>query len=366
MFKVIIVEDEKPILELMKVLIGRNGHFEIVGTFSNGLEALEGLQELKPDIAFLDVEMPKMNGLELAQRLNERLEHTRIVFTTAYKDYAVDAFKVYAFDYLLKPVTPPAIERLTSRLIKLERPTIAEEKKERRTLVRCLGGFDVRSPDGMVVRWPTRKTEELFAYLLCHLKQDISKWQLADILWPEMPEDRGSHNLHNTIYRLKKLLKEQEIGMDIVKTNEGYLLDPLQEGLDLMEFQNALRDGLQDLALADRACSLYRGPLLERKDYIWKSQLEESYAKHYTVLMRSLVKQEMAVEAWTKAEQRLDVYLSLYPLNEEMHQLLMDIYASSGRQELAFKHYTSFESLYRQELGIELPKAMRDRASAYL
>ncbi|NOV01013.1 response regulator [Paenibacillus planticolens] len=366
MFKVIIVEDEKPVLELMKVIIGRNGHYDIVGAFSNGHEALERLPELRPDIAFLDVEMPKMNGLELAQRLNEISEHTRVVFTTAYKDYAVDAFKVYAFDYLLKPVTPDAIERLTHRLLKLERPAAAEEKQERGALVRCLGGFDVRSPDGTVVRWPTRKTEELFAYFLCHPKQDMSKWQLADMLWPDMPEDRGSHNLHNTIYRLKKLLKEQEIGMDIVKTNDGYMLDPLQARYDLIEFQIAVREGSHDYAQAERACSLYRGSLLDRKDYLWKSQLEEGYAKQYTALLRSLASRDMADQAWGKAEQRMDVYLSIYPLDEDMNQLLMDVYASSGRPERALKHFSSFDALYRQELGVELPKAMRDRVSAYL
>ncbi len=236
LIRVVIVEDEKPILELMKVLIGRNPHYSIIGAFTNPQEALTAILELKPDLTFLDVEMPKMNGLELAQRINDMMEQTRIIFTTAYKEYALDAFKVYAFDYILKPVTPAAIERITSRLLKLEQVTEPNVIKTRQSVIRCFGSLEVRNPEGSLVRWPTKKTEELFAYFLCHPGQDINKWYLADMLWPDMLEDRASHNLHNTIYRLKKLLKEQEIGMDILKTNDGYMIDTLGSMYDLLEF----------------------------------------------------------------------------------------------------------------------------------
>lgn len=369
MFKVVIVEDEKPILELMKVIIGRNPHCTIIGAFNNPLEALANLPELRPDIAFLDVEMPKMNGLELAQRMMDFTDHTRIIFTTAYKQYALDAFKVYAFDYILKPVTPAAIERVTNQLMKLDRSSVPVEPQVRHASIRCFGGFEVRNPEGVLVRWPTRKTEELFAYLLCHPGRDISKWQLADMLWPEMSEDRASHNLHNTIYRLKKIMKEQEIGMDVIKSNDGYTLDTLNCVYDLLEFLKsdvALMEGMQDAAQTERLCTLYRGPLLERKEYLWKAQLEEGYGKQYTSQVRSLVGRDMSGQEWSKAEQKLDIYLSIYPLNEEMHQLLMDIYASSGKREHIAKHYASFEALYRRELGMEPPKEMRSRVAAYL
>ncbi|NOU75034.1 response regulator [Paenibacillus sp. LMG 31458] len=369
MFRVVIVEDEKPILELMKVIIGRNPHCTIVGTFSNPLEAVTSLPELRPDIAFLDVEMPRMNGLELAVKLNEQQGHTKIVFTTAYKEYALEAFQVYAFDYILKPVTPSSIERVTNRLLKLERPAEQTERPIRHASIRCFGGLEVKNPDGVLVRWPTRKTEELLAFFLCHPGKDISKWHLADILWPDMLEDRASHNLHNTIYRLKKLLKEQEIGMDIVKTNEGYMLDPLEVQYDLLEFHRCeptLLEDMPDAAQAERACSLYRGLLLERKDYLWKPPLEEGYSKQYTSLVRGLVGRDVAAQDWEKAEQKLDLYLSIFPLNEEMNQFLMDVYASSGRRERIAKHYASFEQLYRRELGIEPPKEMSAKAAAYL
>ncbi|WP_376769476.1 response regulator [Paenibacillus plantarum] len=369
LIRVVIVEDEKPILELMKVLIGRNPHYSIIGAFNNPQEALISMPELKPDLAFLDVEMPKMNGLELAQRINDIMEQTKIIFTTAYKEYALDAFKVYAFDYILKPVTPAAIERITSRLLKLEQVTEPTVIKTRQSVIRCFGGLEVRNPEGALVRWPTKKTEELFAYFLCNPGQDINKWYLADMLWTDMLEDRASHNLHNTIYRLKKLLKEQEIGMDILKTNDGYMLVTLGSMYDLLEFQLSeitSLEGIQDMTRAERVLSLYRGSLLDRKDYLWKTQLEENYRKQYTSLVCLMAQRDMREEAWSKAELKLDTYLTLYPLNEEMHQMLMVVYAKSGKKERIAKHYTNFKALYLRELGVEPPEEMSASVAAYL
>ncbi|KEQ26724.1 response regulator [Paenibacillus tyrfis] len=365
MFHTIIVEDEKPILDLMNYVIGQNPHYTIVGAFTNPLEALARLSELKPDVVFLDVEMPKMNGLELARNINELSEETKIIFSTAYKQYALDAFQVYAFDYILKPVTPAAIERIADRLVKQQRSVLPAEPQERAAAIRCFGGFEVRNREGVPVRFPTRKTEELFALFLCHPGRELSKWHLADLLWPEMKEDRASHNLHNTIYRLKKLLKGHEIGMDIRKINDGYRLDAAGLTYDVLAYEGygpVLLGVMQDAEQAERLCSLYKGPLLDKKDYVWKASLEEGYARQYTALLRSLVERDIAGQEWTRAERRLDSYLALYPLQEEMNLLLMDMYANRGKLEKLAAHYARFEAAYRREFGTEPPEEIRIRA----
>ncbi|WP_088835201.1 response regulator [Paenibacillus tyrfis] len=367
MFHTIIVEDEKPILDLMKYIIGQNPNYTILGAFTNPLEALARLPELKPDVVFLDVEMPRMNGLELARKINELSEETKIIFSTAYKQYALDAFQVYAFDYILKPVTPAAIERIAGRLVKQQRFVFPAEPQERAAVIRCFGGFEVRNREGMPVRFPTRKTEELFALFLCHPGRELSKWHLADLLWPEMKEDRASHNLHNTIYRLKKLLKGHEIGMDIRKINDGYRLETAGLTYDVLAYERygpVLLGVMQDAEQAERLCALYKGPLLDKKDYMWKASLEEGYARQYTALLRSLVERDLTGEEWSRAERRLNSYLALYPLQEEMNLLLMDMYAGCGKIEKLMAHYARFEGAYRQEFGAEPSEEIRNRAEA--
>lgn len=370
MIKAIIVEDEKPILDLMQFVIRDNPNYTIVGAFTNPLEALDRMSQLQPDVAFLDVEMPKMNGLELAQKINEITEQTKIVFTTAYKDYAVDAFSVQAFDYILKPVTPLAIERVTNRLKKQSLPAIREKETGKNASLQCFGRMEVRNPNGELVHWTTRKTEELFAFFLCHPKRDMSKWHLADLLWPDMAVDRASHNLHTTMYRLKKILKEYEIGMEILKTNEGYMLEPLKHAYDVWEFLQKgdlfRKDESLDVLSAEYLCSLYKGPLFEGKDYLWKVPLEENFCKQYTSMVRSLVQYDLTQENAMKAEQRLDQYLSIYPLSEEMNLLLLQVYIRYGTAEKVMKHYAKFESDYRREWAVDPPLEIKRIVSPFI
>jgi two-component system, LytTR family, response regulator len=370
MFRAVIVEDEQPILDLMKVILGRHPQYHIAGAFTSPLEALERIPELRPDVAFIDVEMPRMTGLELALKLRERMDALQIVFTTAYRQYALEAFDVQALDYVLKPVTPSAIERVTRRL-QAGSPSgesQQDSKEENAPSIRCFGPFDVRNSEGKLVHFPTRKTEELFAYFLCHPGQEISKWHLADMLWPDTLGDRSLHSLHNTIYRLKKVLKEQGIPIQIQKTNDGYTLEEPDQPYDVLAFSKhdfTLRGSLPPIHLAEALSSQYRGPLLEKKPYLWKSALEERYGKQLAALVRVLVGEDLAGEDWRKAEQRLRHYLSMHPLDEEMNRTLLDLYARIGETDKGVRHYQAFEEAYRKEVGLEPPQPFRDRCQVF-
>jgi len=369
LFKVVIVEDEKPILELMKFVIGRNPRYMITGAFTNPLEALARIPELMPDVMFLDVEMPKMNGVELARKIYELSKSTKIVFTTAYKKYALEAFDVNALDYILKPVTPAAIERVTERLVMQLLPAAPNEKKLRQASIQCFGSFEVRDSEGALIRFRTRKMEEMFAYFLCHANREIGKWQLMDLLWPDIEEGRASHSLHQSIYQIKKMLKEHVVGLDIRKTVEGYILDTRDEHFDILDYQRfdlTRTERLADYEEVERLCSMYRGPLLDGKPYLWKVSYEEAFGKQFTALARSLIERDLSKENWIGAENRLDSYLAVYPLHEEMNQILIDLYASRGFKEKIARHYARFEDGYRRELGLEPPQELRSRISSYL
>jgi DNA-binding LytR/AlgR family response regulator len=114
----IVVDDEPGLVALLvRALAARWTDLEVVGTASTGAQALSLADRLHPDIAFLDIQMPGMSGLEVAQRLCGRCH---VVFVTAYDQYALQAFESAAVDYLLKPVDgerlAATVARLRSRL----------------------------------------------------------------------------------------------------------------------------------------------------------------------------------------------------------------------------------------------------------
>jgi two-component system LytT family response regulator len=100
MIRVILIDDEPLARTLLKKFLDDVQEVEIVGAYENGFEGLKGITELKPDLIFLDIQMPKLNGFEMLELLDE-IPHT--IFITAYDKYAVKAFESNAVDYLLKP-----------------------------------------------------------------------------------------------------------------------------------------------------------------------------------------------------------------------------------------------------------------------
>lgn len=100
-FKVLIVDDERPSRRRIRRLLSLEPDCEVSGECADGSEALESLRALRPDILFLDVQMPELDGFEVIAALTEI--KPLIIFTSAYDDYALRAFEVHAFDYLLKP-----------------------------------------------------------------------------------------------------------------------------------------------------------------------------------------------------------------------------------------------------------------------
>lgn len=118
MQRCLIVDDEMPARRELLYILSNIENIEVVGEASHGLEALELNKKLKPDIMFLDIQMPQMSGIEVARRLMEEEHKPMIIFVTAYDRFAVEAFEVNAIDYLLKPISE---ERLQKRLEKITR-----------------------------------------------------------------------------------------------------------------------------------------------------------------------------------------------------------------------------------------------------
>ena len=102
--KVLVVDDEQPARDRLRQILADEDGYEVVGEAGNGIEALDIAGRTSPDIVLLDIRMPGMDGIEAAHHLNAMVSPPAIVFTTAYDEYAIDAFEARAIGYVLKPV----------------------------------------------------------------------------------------------------------------------------------------------------------------------------------------------------------------------------------------------------------------------
>ncbi|MCU8055878.1 LytTR family DNA-binding domain-containing protein [Shewanella sp. SM34] len=117
MLKAIIVEDEYLAREEIEYLVKSHSEIDIVASFEDGLEAFKYLQDHEVDVVFLDIQIPSIDGLLLAKNLHKSTHPPHVVFVTAYKEFAVEAFELEAFDYILKPYNE---SRIISLLQKIE------------------------------------------------------------------------------------------------------------------------------------------------------------------------------------------------------------------------------------------------------
>ncbi|HQR39737.1 MAG TPA: LytTR family DNA-binding domain-containing protein [Blastocatellia bacterium] len=144
MIRALIVDDERRARAYLAKLVAEHDDIEIVGEARDGASALEAIANLQPDLVFLDVQMPVLTGLDVARAL-PRESAPLIVFTTAFDQFALDAFEVSATDYLLKPYDGERLDRALTRVRALLKPVADEQGAVDDRLSRLLSALEDRT-----------------------------------------------------------------------------------------------------------------------------------------------------------------------------------------------------------------------------
>ncbi len=361
------LDDEKLALDLLIHLISDRKDLEVVGAYTNPLEMLEDVTRLMPDLILMDIEMPGMNGLGLAVRLLELQEDIEIVFVTAYPQYAVEAFRVNAVDYLLKPVDPEFLNHALERVLKRKMGITAAKAAKADSRIVCFGGFEIfKAGYAEPIRFPTVKAEELFAYLLVHRKTNISKWTLCDNLWPEVTStDKVEHNLHVTMHRMKKTLRDSGIEVRI-SSQRGFYRMECDVICDYVMFEQAVahtmyaengESGIREVF--NKAYYLYKGPLFANKDYAWCEAERERMSRYFASLSKRKAKWHFEQRRYPQAAEVLLTLLNQLPFDEEAHELLLRTYKDLQDRTAFLSHYEKMKHSFMEELGAEPPEALQ-------
>jgi DNA-binding LytR/AlgR family response regulator len=127
----IIVDDEPLAVKLMESFVAKTPDLKLLGSFTDSVEAINAVKEQTPNILFLDIQMPDLNGMELAHMIPDK---TRVIFTTAFKEYAFESYEVKALDFLLKPIRYnkfiAAVDKAKEWFGRTETTPVAEPKEE--------------------------------------------------------------------------------------------------------------------------------------------------------------------------------------------------------------------------------------------
>ena len=223
--------------------------------FLNPLEALKECKDQNIDIAFLDIEMPGINGIELAKQLKKINPLINIIFVTAYNEYALDAYKLHASGYLSKPVKA---EKIKEEIEALRYPVAL--KSEKKIQVKCFGNFEVFY-NGEPLRFSYKKSKEVFAYLVDREGSAININELNAVLWEE---DHPSY-LRNLIADIQSTLKSVDASDVFIKRHNECFIDPSKIDCDAYEYKKGNPDAIR----------MYRGEYMIQ--YSWAFFEEENY-----------------------------------------------------------------------------------------
>lgn len=223
------VDDEPLMLNgLVAALRGARPEAEIL-PFRWPEDALEELKKQPADVAFLDIQMGGMTGLQLAVELKKVKPDIHIIFVTGYSQYAVDAFAIHATGYLLKPVEKEDVERELTFLY-------GEEKSKSRIRVQTFGGFDL-FVNGQPVRFERSKAKELLAYLVDRRGASVTTGEAYAALFEDAEDTPARKSYFRTIlHELTRALKKAGVEEILRKEWNSYAVLPETFDCDLYRF----------------------------------------------------------------------------------------------------------------------------------
>ena len=219
----IIVDDEPLAVRLLESYAEKTPGLKLLATFTDSIKAINAIKTLQPNLLFLDIQMPNIDGMELAHSLPET---TRVVFTTAFKEYAFESYEVNALDFLLKPVRYNKFLAAVEKARQLFRPAIAPQSRQPNTVfVRVDGEWQniaveqivyVNGMKDYVLFYLDNKPKPIVTHLTMKAVEDM------------LPKDRFLRIHRSYIIAVDKIQKVDRndcvyIGKEIIHIHDGYL-----------------------------------------------------------------------------------------------------------------------------------------------
>ncbi|MEG0451100.1 MAG: response regulator [Lysinibacillus sp.] len=359
--KIIMVDDESlPLARLKKLLLNSDIEgIEIVGEYMNPLKALEDIQILQPDVVFLDIEMPGLNGLVLGEKIQEILPNTQIAFVTGFDQYAIEAFNIHAIDYLLKPVQK---ERLLKTLHRLQKNFGEQPAKLKHSIsIELFGGIRGVLADGQVkmMKWRTAKAKELFAYMMYRHDEIIYRDTILDLLWPDSDIEKATKQLYTTIYTIRQTLKKYgltSINISSPLFDSGYKLTIDHVRIDVEDWLEQLKalQPLQPNTLAahEHVFHAYKGRYLGEQDYIWAGSESERLKRlwlHHGQQLSEFYKNEQNYDAAIKTEEKRQ---SIHPEEEGSYFTLMKLYHMLNNAVAVEEQYLRLKNMLQEKFEV--------------
>lgn len=347
----VLIDDEKPALRILEILLESIPEVSVIGSYTNPVLAIEDMNKLTPNIVFLDIHMPQMQGLEAGSLILDASPDTDIIFVTAYDQYALEAFDLQAIDYICKPINPERLRKSIDRVLKKQIYLISPPQKK--LMISCFGSFSLKWEGKEPIRWRSEKTKEMFAYLLQNHGRIITKEEILDQLWPEEEMEKALRLLYNGSYYIRKALEDYGVNRLHINVESYYCLKLGDVDFDVEQFLS-YEKRLPEYSIKEleNMAALYTGEYLEYEDYPWAYKKRQMISEIHQNCLICLTKHYLADGHYVQAEKKLLKAYEIDPYEEKVTELLLILYLKKGDKSRGVRHFLSYVKLLKEELRV--------------
>ena len=355
MIRTIVVDDEWYNLEEICDFVERTGFMSVESRCQNGIDALREADRVLPQAAFIDIEMPEMDGLTLAEKLLEKYPEMQIVFITGWNQYAVAAFELNALDYIMKPLSKARFQKMAERLKSRVEPHMPE--RENKVSIRCFGGFEAVI-NGQPVIWKRIKAEELFAFLLVNHDTYVLKDIILENLWPEYERAKSLPILQTSVCKIRNIFSGCKDKVKLTYANNRYGLFLSDVDCDYLKVESALA-GFQinvpeSFGAVEHACKMLRNGLFDGQGYLWSEGCRESLRRKLTPVLREIADDYHALPDTARELEALKLLSQLSPVDDDTQVLYINTLRACGKSAEVRRHGEWLRETLQRDYGAGL------------
>lgn len=364
--KIMLVDDEQPMLDEISYLLGKYADVQVLAAFLHPLRAVAFIEESiaqgdsLPDAVFMDIDMPQINGLETALKLQVLHPSILIVFVTAYSSYALESFQVHPLDYLLKPVKESQFNQTIEYIRKqVQLLQYNHENRKKSMYIKCFGCFQIDLPHEEEIKWGTRRVKELFMYLIDRDETPATHNELITAVFGGVNDRKTANNLYVTIYKLRQLLQRIDPNQEYLRLKPDMVLKVVPGVCDYTDFMRFARqnplihsDNAQAAAAVLKLC---RGSYLPDIDSSWSEQTASAVEVEYERIALGLALFYVNAGRSPEAEKVLLNLIVRNPLSEEGYTSLLDIYILNNNRQDYVLIYQQYINMLKKELNVKPP-----------
>ncbi|MBD2844106.1 response regulator [Paenibacillus sp. IB182496] len=372
--RVVVIDDEPLALEYLEKRLLEQGGIAIVGKYTDPFSGRDAVARGGVDAVFLDIHLPEVNGMELAEQLLAEQPALNIVFVSAHDDFAVQAFELDALDYVVKPVGAQRLAKTLERIrFRLEQTQVHEQERADERLqgeeglqVQLLGQMRIAERSGALaaVQWRTARAREMFLYLLQHRGQLIRKSEFIELLWPDYDLGKVYAQLYTTVYHIRKTLERYGDHFELSSTSDAYTLNIHRVQFDTEQMERKLTD---KVPLTPARAEQYAAVLQQCREHYLQ---EHTYwwAEHERERLSGVwLEAAMRLAEWLEENGRADLAGEWYrqvcarqPHEERAHYALMRLHDATGSRLAVHQQYRALCTALEEGLGEQPSRYISD------